>query len=132
MNTFLDTSGLLAYLDPREVTNPKAVAEFETATYRLTHNLVATELVSVSNARHFDRIHTLDFVAEISRSDDVHFIWIDSKTHDEGLALLNARPDKDYSLCDAVSFVLMRRYNLTDALTTDRHFEQEGFARLLK
>lgn len=47
------------------------------------------------------------------------------------LALLLARPGKTYSLCDAVSFVLRRRRNLSEALTTDRHFEQEGFRRLL-
>jgi predicted nucleic acid-binding protein len=47
------------------------------------------------------------------------------------MALLVARPDKAYSLCDAVSFVLMRRRGLVEALTTDRHFEQEGFRRLL-
>jgi predicted nucleic acid-binding protein len=28
--------------------------------------------------------------------------------------------------------VLMKERGLTDALTTDRHFEQEGFHRLLK
>jgi hypothetical protein len=37
--------------------------------------------------------------------------------------------DKIYSLCNAVSFVLMREQNLIDALTTDRHFEQAGFRR---
>ncbi|MEM9809150.1 MAG: nucleic acid-binding protein, partial [Cyanobacteria bacterium P01_D01_bin.56] len=41
------------------------------------------------------------------------------------------REDKTYSLCDAVSFVLMCQRGITDALTTDRHFEQEGFVRLL-
>jgi predicted nucleic acid-binding protein len=132
MKIFLDTSGLLAYLDPREPSNPKAVSEFFTATYRLTHNLIATELVSLAHSRNFDRNETLEFVAELGRSEDVHFFWVDAKTHDEGLALLTSRPDKDYSLCDAVSFVLMRKYNLTDALTTDKHFEQEGFTRLLK
>jgi predicted nucleic acid-binding protein len=45
--------------------------------------------------------------------------------------LLLARQDKTYSLCDAVSFVLMRQRHLTEALTTDHHFEQESFQRLL-
>ena len=45
--------------------------------------------------------------------------------------LLNRRLDKSYSLCDAVSFVLMHQRKLVDALTTDRHFEQEGFRKLL-
>jgi predicted nucleic acid-binding protein len=45
--------------------------------------------------------------------------------------LLLARQDKTYSLCDAVSFVLVRQRYLTEALTTDHHFEQEGFQQLL-
>ena len=31
-----------------------------------------------------------------------------------------------------VSFLLMRQYGVAEALTTDRHFEQEGFGRLLR
>ena len=42
------------------------------------------------------------------------------------------RQDKTYSMCDSVSFVLMRQRGITEALTTDRHFEQEGFTRLLQ
>ncbi|WP_455390418.1 hypothetical protein [Oscillatoria salina] len=51
--------------------------------------------------------------------------------HREAIALLMARQDKTYFLCDAVSFVLMQKRGITEALTTDRHFEQEGFRRLL-
>lgn len=47
------------------------------------------------------------------------------------MALLMARPDKASFQCDAVSFILMRQRRITEALTTDRHFEQEGFQRLL-
>ncbi len=36
--------------------------------------------------------------------------------------LLTARMDKTYSLCDAVSFILMRERGLSEALTTDKHF----------
>lgn len=45
--------------------------------------------------------------------------------------LLQVRLDKTYSLCDAISFVLMREHGIQEALTTDHHFEQEGFRRLL-
>jgi predicted nucleic acid-binding protein len=47
------------------------------------------------------------------------------------MRLLWERLDKGYSLCDAVSFLIMRQTGETDALTRDRHFEQEGFRRLL-
>jgi predicted nucleic acid-binding protein len=48
------------------------------------------------------------------------------------LELYKNRPDKGYSLVDCVSFVAMRRHGITDALTNDHHFEQEGFvAKLL-
>ncbi len=42
------------------------------------------------------------------------------------------RPDKDWSLTDCISFVVMEQRGLTEALTSDRHFEQAGFTTLLK
>jgi len=50
----------------------------------------------------------------------------------EGLELYNSRPDKGYSLTDCISMRTMRREGLTDVLTNDRHFEQEGFRRLFQ
>ena len=44
-----------------------------------------------------------------------------------GLALYDARPDKEWSLTDCISFVVMTDEGLTDALTGDHHFEQAGF-----
>jgi predicted nucleic acid-binding protein len=58
-------------------------------------------------------------------------VWVGEKLHTAATRLLRRRPDKAYSLCDAVSFVLMRERSITEALTTDHHFEQEGFIRLL-
>ncbi|MGD0127760.1 MAG: hypothetical protein ABSF46_20545 [Terriglobia bacterium] len=49
-----------------------------------------------------------------------------------GIALYGARPDKGYSLTDCISMQTMRNKGLTEALTNDRHFEQEGFRALFR
>lgn len=42
-----------------------------------------------------------------------------------------SRLDKDWSLTDCISFVVMRDEGITEALTGDRHFEQARFIALL-
>jgi uncharacterized protein len=49
-----------------------------------------------------------------------------------GIELYRSRPDKGYSLTDCISMITMRREGLTEALTNDRHFEQEGFRALFR
>jgi hypothetical protein len=46
--------------------------------------------------------------------------------------LFASRADKSWSLIDCASFVAMRQFGITDALTADRHFEPAGFRALLK
>jgi hypothetical protein len=48
-----------------------------------------------------------------------------------GLELYRHRPDKGYSLTDCVSMQTMRRLNIDEVLTNDRHFGQEGFGLAL-
>jgi len=49
-----------------------------------------------------------------------------------GLALYAGRPDRGYSLTDCISMETMRKKGLTEVLTNDRHFEQEGFRALFR
>jgi len=46
--------------------------------------------------------------------------------------LFSTRPDKEWSLTDCISLVVMNERGITDALTNDHHFEQAGFQILLK
>jgi predicted nucleic acid-binding protein len=62
-------------------------------------------------------------------------VQIVSASHDLFAAawdLYTRRPDKEWSLTDCTSFVVMQRHGLTDALTGDHHFEQAGFTVLFK
>ncbi len=49
-----------------------------------------------------------------------------------GLTLYGGRLDKGYSLVDCISMQTMRKEGLTEVLTNDRHFEQEGFQALFR
>jgi hypothetical protein len=49
-----------------------------------------------------------------------------------GLRLYDERPDKEWTLTDCISFVVMADEEIEEALTGDHHFEQAGFRALLK
>ena len=49
----------------------------------------------------------------------------------DGLALYKSRPDKGYSLTDCISMEAMRQEGISEILTHDNHFTQEGFTILL-
>lgn len=128
---FLDTSGLLSLYDSRDAFHETAMREFRRADQFLTHNYVLAELVALANARNLPRQDTLRRVRNLLDNPLIELLWIDETLHRAGLDLLTRRADKAYSLCDAISFLQMRESNVTEALTTDHHFEQEGFVRLL-
>jgi len=47
------------------------------------------------------------------------------------IELYRERPDKNWSLTDCLSFVVMERRRVTEALTTGHHFEQAGLKALM-
>jgi predicted nucleic acid-binding protein len=127
----LDTSGLFCYHHRDEPRSDDAQTFFEAAGPKLTHSYVVAEFVALTMARGLPRRDALLFLTALLAHPDVEVVWVAENLCQEAVRLLEARLDKSYSLCDAVSFVLMRQRRLQEALTTDRHFEQEGFRRLL-
>jgi uncharacterized protein len=112
----LDTSGLLCFLHQDEPHYKRAV-ELIAATNQtmLTHNYVLAELVALALVRGFSRSIVLSYIFELLRNSDVQVVWIDEPPHREAMDLLWERQDKTYSLCDSVSFVLMRRQGIMEA-----------------
>lgn len=128
----LDTSGLFCLFNEADEQHGDAQSFFHAATQRLTHSDVLAEFVPLCQARGLKRVDTLEFLADLTDNPFVEVIWVDEALHRAAQSYLEARLDKRYSLCDAISFVVMQEGGITEALTTDHHFEQAGFQKLLR
>ena len=128
----LDTSGLLCYFDKNEARYQEAVTFFDLAPDKMTHSYVLAEFVPLCLVRGMNRAKTLAFLTDLMENPLVELIWVNETLHRAAQAYLEQRLDKRYSLCDAVSFVIMQERELYEALTTDHHFEQAGFQKLLR
>jgi uncharacterized protein len=63
------------------------------------------------------------------QSKHIEFIQVDANLLAEGWQYFQQHQDKDYSLTDCISFIVMRKQGITTAFTFDRHFEQAGFLK---
>ncbi|HYJ89267.1 MAG TPA: PIN domain-containing protein [Pyrinomonadaceae bacterium] len=127
----IDTSGFFSIHDRAEKQHHRAQELYQNSQSRLTTSYILAEYVALALVRGLARKRVVAFSEEVLHDESVEIVWVNEDLHRNGLDLLRQRPDKTYSLCDAVSFVLMRERGETEALTTDRHFEQEGLVRLL-
>jgi predicted nucleic acid-binding protein len=72
-----------------------------------------------------------NLTAQISTSARFRVVHGSDELFVRGFDLFRRRPDKEWSLTDCISFVVMGDEGLADALTADRHFEQAGFTVLI-
>jgi predicted nucleic acid-binding protein len=93
---------------------------------------VLVEVLTFFAADAWLRNRAVETVREILADPAVHIIPQSHESFLSGFDLYAARPDKGYSLTDCISMQTMRREGLTQALTNDRHFEQEGFRALCR
>lgn len=128
----IDTGGLQSLFDSSEAHHVQAKQFYWAAQSRVTTNYVLAEYAALAHSRGTPRSHILTFSSEALDDPDLEVVWVDEELHRRAVDLLKRRPDKGYSICDAVSMVLMKDRGITEALTTDKHFVQEGFTRLLE
>lgn len=129
---FLDTSGCLCLFDTGDWRYQKAAEIFHKAKSLWLTNYVLAEFVPLTHTRGLKRENALNFLNSLILLPRLELVWVDKSLHAQAMAMLENRLDKTYSLCDAVSFIVMREREFLNALTTDKHFEQEGFVRLLE
>lgn len=127
---FADTAFLLALINPRDQYHGQAVQL--NATLKAPLLTTAWVLMEFANAIAGSRARK-DFAHVLGRlrsEPEAEILPPDNDLFDRGSELYVSRADQTWSLTDCISFVVMTDRGLTDALTTDRHFEQAGFKAL--
>jgi hypothetical protein len=129
---FADTFYFLAMLNPKDEAYPRATAL--TASLRrplVTTTWVLTE-VADALAHTRDRLLFPVFLSSLRADSRATVVPTSDDLFGRGVALYSARPDKQWSLTDCISFTLMRQLGIEEALTADHHFEQAGFRAMLR
>ena len=130
---FADSFYFFALLNPRDAAHAKAVAFTQTYTGRIvTTGWVLTELADGWARPVSWRSVFTQLLADLRANANITIEACTDQLLDEGISFYAQRPDKEWSLTDCISFVVMHRVRLTEALTGDHHFEQAGFVALLK
>jgi uncharacterized protein len=128
---FADTFFFLALLNPKDSQYHARAVEMN----RVDRPILTTAWVLLELADHLCDAHNRRLFAEVRQAlaVDARFeiMPVDQNLLDRAVALYEQRVDKDWSLTDCTSFLVMQDRVLTDALTGDRHFEQAGFKLLL-
>lgn len=129
---FADTSYYVALLNPHDAFHALACDRTEA----VTGPLVTTDWVLMELANYLRKPENRQlFVAlyeDLKNDARVRIVPASSELFEQGVARYKDRPDKDWSLTDCISFLVLEQEGLTDALTVDHHFEQAGFTTLLK
>jgi predicted nucleic acid-binding protein len=125
--TFVDTSALLAFLD-RDAARHEDVVEGSRPLLgerrAITHNYILVESAALALRRLGAGVarHLLEDIAPV-----LQVIWVDADLHNAAVAAHIRSLRRRASLVDHVSFELMRRRGVRQALALDDDFRREGF-----
>lgn len=131
MPFFVDTAFFLALVLERDE-HHRAAIEWQQKAHGgfVTTDYVLIEVANSLSQRAFRAIAD-ELIRKVRTASEFHVVDASLRLMNCGLDLFRDRHDKDWSLTDCISFVVMRELGLTDALTSDHHFQQAGFRALL-
>ncbi len=131
---FVDAVCWIALLNKTEQIHRQADSEYKRLLKKnyllLTSTAVLNETANSLSAPQF-RASVSDFYRRIQVSKRIEVVFVDESLWEEGWQLYELNNDKEWSLTDCISILVMKNRNISEALTTDHHFEQAGFVRLL-
>lgn len=132
MALFVDTVYWLALMNPNDTWHRHA----RDWAARISEPLVTTDAVLTEVGDAFCRVDrrrwAIEAIRNIQADPDITSVPGSLDLFTRALDLYGSRTDKDWSLTDCMSFVVMKDQGLQRALTTDLHFSQAGFQALLR
>jgi uncharacterized protein len=127
---FADTSFYIAFINERDAHHEVAVAASQQRRQQVTTGYV---LVEIGNwLAKIDRVAFAQLLADLRADPNTLLVPASRDLLDKACRLYGERSDKEWSLTDCTSIIVMQEQGRTDALTTDHHFEQAGFRALLR
>ena len=134
LNVFVDTVAWIALLNANDVLHAQARQVMRMLRHQNTH-LVTTEFVLLEVADALSapsvRSRTVAFIEGLRQLPILRVVPAGQDLLAEGWTLYRQRPDKDWSLTDCTSFVVMTREQIAQVFTSDHHFEQAEFVNLM-
>ena len=134
MKVFVDTAAWIALINQGDTLHDPAL-EISKNLRQKQVSLVTTEFVLLEVADGLcnlpTRLKMVNFINGLYQLPKLKIIRLDKILFDAGWQLYKQRLDKEWSLTDCISFVVMRYESITQAFTSNHHFEQAGFRKLL-
>jgi predicted nucleic acid-binding protein len=132
---FADTLYWVAIVNPRDQWREQALAVSQSlGDMRMvtTQEVLIEFLNALASAGPHVRERAGALVEQMGSDPSVEILPQSQETFHAGFELHRSRPDKGYSLTDCISMAAMRARGITEVLTHDHHFGQEGFIVLLR
>lgn len=134
MKVFVDTAAWIALANADDALHTRA-AQIMNGLLTQKTKLVTTEFVLLEVADALSapnlRSNTIQFINRLRQAPILRIIPVSEELLIDGWMLYSQRLDKSWGLTDCTSFVVMLSEQITQAFTSDRHFEQAGFVKLL-
>ncbi len=134
-DVFLDTAYAIALSSAKDQFHVRAIALAEQMEAARTP-LVTTRavLLEIGNALSKLRYRqaAVKLLDSLEADPTVEIVPLSEGLYARAAKLYRERTDKEWGLTDCISIIVMQDRGLTDALTTDGHFQQAGFRALLR
>lgn len=127
----IDTSFTVALVSDKDEDHEKAL---ELSYKYAGEPMIITDAVILEIGNSLSRRYKTPSIAAIEGffdSPEVEIVRLNETLFDQAFELYKSHLDKTWGLVDCISFVVMRKRGITNALTSDKHFVQARFRALM-